>query len=83
MIDRRRFLKLFTGGLVAAAHAGVPALVLRPAVQALDLDQEFASTLYGLLVNARKSIFIVESVTWSPDFKMSFVRDQNATVRPH
>ena len=35
MIDRRRFLKLFTGGLVAAAHAGVPAVLLRPAASSI------------------------------------------------
>jgi hypothetical protein len=60
MIDRRRFLKLFAGGLAAAAHGGVPSLLLKPAVsavQALDPDRDFTISFYGLLVNARQRAF--------------------------
>ena len=54
MLDRRKFLELFAGGLTAAAHGGVPAFLLKPAETVVkNLDADFALPLYGLLVNAR------------------------------
>ena len=54
MLDRRKFLALFAGGLTAAAHGGVPAFLLKPVETVVyTADTDLSVPLFNLLINAR------------------------------
>ena len=63
MIDRRRFLKLFSGGIAAAAHVGVPSLLVRPAARfCFGVDNTAASVLRPVEARTFSEPAVVEAV---------------------
>ena len=63
MIDRRRFLKLFSGGIAVAAHAGVPSLLVRPAARfCLGMDNTAAAVLRPVEARTFSDPAVVEAL---------------------